>query len=51
MQRIDAILVRGHPEGEVFTRTYSGGLAKLEVGGKANFLFRHQWDGKEGKDK
>jgi len=50
MQCIDAIQVRGHPEREVFAGTYSGGLAKLEVGFETNFLLSHQWDRKDGKD-
>ena len=47
MQRIDAILVRSHPEGEIFAGTYSCGLAQTEVGGKAGFFLGHQWDGQE----
>ncbi len=50
MQGIHAILVRGHPEEEVFTGAYSRGLAQPEVGGKTIFLLRHQWDGEDGKD-
>jgi len=38
MQRIGSILVRNHPEGEVFTGAYSRGLAQPEVGGKAIFF-------------
>ena len=51
MQGIHAILVRGHPEGEVITGAYGRGLAQPEVGGKAGFLLGHQWDGQDGKDR
>jgi len=50
MQGINAILVRGQPEGEVFTGVYRRSLAQAEVGFETIFLLCHQWDGEDGKD-